>query len=148
MKRFFHFWGWGMQMKLHMALYAVAMLFCKCMVCLLQGEGSVEVSTVLEMILIAFLFAAAESFLFPAGIVLSGSVLGFRTAIWAAVCNLLFAGGAMAFHWYPNIPLWGAWVLLLILELFLCAMWFGTHVVLRIQTAELSRALGNDHHPH
>ena len=141
MKQFFRFYGWGMQMKLHMALYAVALLFFKCVVCLLMGEKSVEVAVILEMIAAAFLFAVAESFLFPAGLVLARSVLAFRTVIWVAVCNLLFAGGAMALHWYPGLPLWGGWLLLLVLELGLAAMWFGTHVVLRIQTAELNRSL-------
>lgn len=146
MRAFFHAYGFGMQLKLHMALYAIAMLFCKCVVSLLMGEAAVEVSTILEMIVVAFVFAIVEALLFPTGIVFARSVLGFRSLIWVAICNLLFAGGAMVFHWFEGIPLWGAWVLLFVLELGLGAMWFGTHVVLRIQTAELNRSLHNYQH--
>lgn len=141
MRGFFRFYGWGMQMKLHMGIYAVAMLFIKCFVCIFMGEESIEVRTVLEMIILAMIFAIIESALFPTGIILAKSVLGFRSLMWVAICNLLFAGGAMVFHWFDNIPVWGSWVLLFILEIGLAAMWFGSHVVLRIQTAELNKSL-------
>lgn len=148
MREFFHRCGMGMQLILHTATYAAAMLISKCVVSLIAGEGTLEVSTVLEMMLLALLFALIEARLFPVGVIFLPSMLAFRSLIWVATCNLLFAGGAMYFRWYPGIPIWGSWLLLLILELVLVAMWFGMHVVLRIQTAEINRSFHLMHEKH
>ncbi|MGI6028383.1 MAG: hypothetical protein ACOX81_03100 [Candidatus Heteroscillospira sp.] len=139
MRKLFRFYGWGMSLLLHAAVYALAMILCKCVVCLIMKEPAIEVNAVLEMLAMSVVFVCIEAALFPRGIVFAGSILAFRTAIWVALCNLLFAAGAMAFRWYPGIPLWGSCALLLVLELCLTALWFGSNVVLRIQNAELGR---------
>ena len=139
-REFFHRCGMGMQLILHTATYAAAMLLCKCAVSLIAGDGSIETAAVLQMMAMALLFALIEAQLFPVGVIFLPSMLAFRSLIWVATCNLLFAGGAMYFRWFPGIPIWGSRLLLLLLELSLAAMWFGMHVVLRIQTAEIHRS--------
>ena len=139
MNEFLRWYRWGLQMKYHMGIYTVGLIFCKGVVNALMGVYAVESLTMLEMLVASLLLASAETVLFPGG--LDRPQSRGRTAIWVVLGNLLYVGGSLVFGWFKGIPLWGALVLVLILEAGFFAMWFGINVAMQADTADLNRRL-------
>ena len=88
-----------------------------------------------------FAFACLESAIFPHGKEWPKEGQGRRVLLWAALANLIFAGCGWALCWFPGIPLWGALVLLLILEYCLAAMWYALRLKEQRDTAALNQGL-------
>lgn len=139
MNGFLRWYRWGLRMKYHMGIYTVGLIFCKGVVNALMGVYEVDSRTMLEMLIASLLLASAETALFPGG--LDRPQPRGRTAVWVVLGNLLYVGGSLVFGWFEGIPLWGALVLVLILEAGFFAMWFGINVAMQADTADLNRRL-------
>ena len=141
MEQFNRFYLWGVETKYHMGLYFSAAVSFKGLVSVLMGGWTVEILTLLEMLLACFAFACLESAIFPHGKEWPKEGQGKRVLLWAALANLIFAGCGWALCWFPGIPLWGALVLLLILEYCLAAMWYALRLKEQRDTAALNQGL-------
>lgn len=141
MREFWSFYRWGLNMKSHMAIYTVALIFFKSIVNLTQGSDAVSIWTMLQMLLISMAFATCEVYLFPEDKELSVSAVKRRTICWAVLGNVLIVGGAMIFKWFEGVPAWASGVLALLLESSLLAMWLGIHVARRKDTEHLNKNL-------
>lgn len=141
MEYFNRFYLWGVNTKYRMGLYFAAAVFCKGITAALQGEFSIDSLILLEMVLLCFVFAGLETAIFPAGRDWSGEGQGRRTALWAALGNGIYIGGAWALGWFPGIPPWGAAVLVLFLEAGLLAMWYALWLKLKWDTEFLNCGL-------
>lgn len=141
MKEFIRFYGWGVSMKFHMAIYTLALTATDGLVQWMMGARSLPILTLLEMMLVSLAVAVLESCIFPRDGAWEGPAMLRRTALWALMCNLGFIGGALGFGWFSGIPAWAAALLVLVLECGLAAMWFGEHVALRRDTERLNRKL-------
>ena len=141
MKEFLRFYRWGMEVKLYMSIYTLALVFFRGIVAVLQGEDSVNVWIMLEMLLVSFAFACAQYVLLPVGQTFERPERRRRTVVWTVLGNLLFLGGAAVFRWFPGLPGWGTAVLVAMLELGLLAMWFGDQVARRRDTQALNEGL-------
>lgn len=141
MEQFNRFYLWGVETKYRMGLYFSAAVFCKGLTGALLGRWSVETLTLLEMLLACFAFACAETALFPPGREQTREGQKKRIALWAALANLLFAGGGWGLGWFPGVPVWGGLLLLLFLEWGLCAMWYALRLKERRDTAALNQGL-------
>ncbi|MGM9536785.1 MAG: hypothetical protein ACI3VN_00455 [Candidatus Onthomonas sp.] len=137
MKGFLHFYKWGMEVKLYMGLYTVAAVFFKGISAVLMGENSISVWTLLEMLIVSFVFSVIQYPLMPEGQWRSGK----SVALWALSANVLYLGGALVFGWFEGIPLWAGLVLAAVLEGGLFAVWFGVAVARRRDTKTLNRHL-------
>lgn len=137
MKTYLRIYRWAMQMKLHMALYTFTAIFLKALCQLLQGTDAIAIIDLLTMWVTCFVFAVAESFIFPEGCECTRG----RFLLWLAAANLCFLGGALLFRWFQGVPLWGGILLTLFLEMGLGMMWFGDRIVLKMDTAQLTQDL-------
>ena len=131
MQKFINFYSWGVNMKFHMGIYAVALIFFNGLARWLMGERTIPILAFVEMALAAAVVAMAESWIFPRYQEWEGRALTRRTALWVLVCNLGFLGCSVAFGWFRGLPLWGGALLILFLEGGIAAMWFATHVALK-----------------
>ena len=131
MQKFINFYSWGVNMKFHMGIYAVALIFFNGLARWLMGERTIPILALVEMALAAAVVAMAESWIFPRYQEWEGRALTRRTALWVLVCNQGFRGGAVVFQWYQGVPLWGMGALVLVMEAGIFAMWFATHVALK-----------------
>ena len=141
MKEFLKFYRWGLNVKLHMSIYTIALLFFACIIQLLLGGNSIEVWTIFEMLITSFIVAIIERACFPLDKDLNKKQTINRTILWGICSNILFIGSAIVFKWFAGIPSWGNIVLLIILEGGLAAMWFGMRIVLKLDTNQLNRSL-------
>lgn len=141
MNEFIRFYGWGVNMKFHMAIYTLALVATDGLVLWLMGERTVPILVLVEMMLVSFGVAVLESWIFPRDRAFEGRAMVRRTALWVLVCNLGFLGGAGAFGWFRGVPLWAAALLVLFLEWGLGAMWFAIHVALNKDTQNLNQKL-------
>ena len=82
-----------------------------------------------------------ESFFFPTGQDWSGPGLARRTAVWAVLGNVIFIGCAWGLGWFPGVPVWGAALLLALLEAGLLAMWYALWLELQADTRRLNDSL-------
>ena len=139
MKEFTHFYRWGLNMKQHMAIYTMALIFFRGVIEVLLGHDSISILMLVEMTLTSMVIAIIESALFPDHF--DESELQRRTILWVIMCNLLFIGAAVRFQWFADVPLWGECLLIVILEGGLFAMWFGVHVAQKIETRALNQHL-------
>lgn len=141
MNAFNRFYLWGADTKYRMGLYFTACAFFRGIWGALLGEYSIPTLVLLEMVLACFLFAGIEGFFFPTGQDWSGPGLRGRTLLWALLGNLIFAGCAWGLNWFPGVPLWGALILLAILEAALLAMWYALWLELQVDTRRLNDSL-------
>lgn len=139
MKEFMRFYRWGMNMKLHMAIYTLALVFFRGLIEILLGNDSISLLMLVQMLLTSMVVAIIESFCLPDK--LNEDALKQRTILWVLMCNLLFIGASVIFQWFNDIPAWGYIILILILEGGLFAMWFGVHVVQKMDTRDLNTHL-------
>ena len=139
MSGFNRFYLWGLKMKYHMGIYAVAGVFFKAIVNALQGVYTVDTLTMLEMLVVSMLFACAETAIFPEGMAFGDSK--GRIALWAVLANVVFVGGALGFGWFRGIPVWGGIVLTVILEGAMIAMWYAMWLEKKWDTRDLNRNL-------
>ena len=141
MQKFINFYSWGVNMKFHMGIYAVALIFFNGLARWLMGERTIPILALVEMALAAAVVAMAESWIFPRYQEWEGRALTRRTALWVLVCNLGFLGCSVAFGWFRGLPLWGGALLILFLEGGIAAMWFATHVALKQDSKWLNNKL-------
>ena len=137
MRVYLKIYRWSLQMKLRMGLYTVSLVFLKAVCDALRGVYSIPMLDLLGMWLTAIVFAVAETAILPAG----REHPRWATVLWAAVGNLVFVGASLWQGWFTGVPVWGAALLILVLEFGLWAMWFGDNVVMRMDSAELDRQL-------
>ena len=123
MKGFDRFYLWGVKMKYHMSIYTVAGIFFKAVVNALQGVYTVDILTMLQMLVVSMLFACAETAIFPEGKSF-GDSLG-RTMLWGILANIAFLGGTLGFGWFRGAPVWAGIMLVVILEGAIVAMWYA-----------------------
>lgn len=143
MTGFFKFYRWGMNMKLHMAIYSIALLCIACVIKLLLGDTNIEILAVFEIIFVSFVVAVIESFCFPLDKDLTKHQLTRNTVIWAVCANILFIASAWVFNWFAGIPEFAVVVLLVLLEGGLFAMWVGMKLIQRVDTKSLNNDLHN-----
>lgn len=141
MRQFMSFYRWGLYMKQHMALYTLALIFFKGITQWAMGGRSIEILTLLQMLLVSLAVALLESLIFPTDREFPRRALAGRTVAWALLCNLGFLGGALLFDWFAGIPVWAGVLLVVFLEAGLFAMWVGLHVALRRDTKRLNDSL-------
>lgn len=133
------FYRWGLEMKYDMGLYFSGLVFVKGIFNWAQGRLTVDSLTLLEMLLAALLFAAAESCLFPRH--REQQSLARNTVLWALLAQVVFLGGGAALGWFPGAPWWAALILIAVLELSLWAMWYGLHIALKQDSRLLNEKL-------
>lgn len=141
MKEFLSFYRWGLNMKFHMAIYTLALVFFKALVNLYQGESGVASITMLQMLIVSTILAIKEVVLFPAHKELEPAALKGRTILWGIAANVLMVGGALLFDWFAGVPVWMAALLGVALEGGLFAMWFGIHAAQKRDTDLLNKGL-------
>lgn len=139
MSGFNRFYLWGLKMKYHMGIYTVAGIFFKAIVNALQGVYSVDILTMLEMLVVSMVFASAETVIFPEAHPFGDSK--GRILLWAVLANVAFLGGALGFGWFRGIPVWGGVILVVILEVAMFAMWYAMWLEKKWDTQNLNRNL-------
>jgi len=141
MQEFNRTYLWGRDVKYRMGLYTTAAVFYKAVVSALLGEFSVDSRTMLEMLLVSFLFAFAETVLFPRGKSWGEAAMGRRAALLAVLANVVYIGGALVFDWFPGVPAWWAAVMIAVLEVGLAALWYALWLENRRDTRLLNQNL-------
>lgn len=139
MKGFNRFYLWGVKMKYHMSIYTVAGVFFKAIVNALQGVYTVDILTMLQMLVVSMVFAMAETVIFTEEKPFGDSK--GRILLWAVLANAAFLGGAVGFGWFRGIPVWGGIVLIVILEGAMIAMWYAMWLERKWDTRDLNRNL-------
>lgn len=141
MKKFWRFYRWGMDIKLYMAMYALALLLVKGVYEWIAGSGSIPVLQMFEILFAGIGLAILQCIFFPNGKELIGHRLAVRTVLWALSCNALVITLSTLLHWFPDVPLWVGLLLTFMLNSGLAAMWCGIHIALKLDTRRLNDGL-------
>ena len=139
MKGFNRFYLWGVKMKYHMSIYTVAGVFFKAIVNALQGVYTVDILTMLEMLVVSMVFASAETAIFTEEKPFGDSK--GRVLLWGLLANVAFLGGALGFGWFRGVPVWAGVLLVMILEGAMVAMWYAMWLEKKWDTRDLNRSL-------
>lgn len=139
MSGFNRFYLWGVKMKYHMSIYTVAGVFFKAIVNALQGVYTVDILTMLEMLVVSMVFASAETAIFTEEKPFGDSKA--RVLLWGLLANVAFLGGALGFGWFRGVPVWGGVLLVVILEGAMVAMWYAMWLERKWDTRDLNRNL-------
>ena len=139
MSGFNRFYLWGVKMKYHMSIYTVAGVFFKAIVNALQGVYTVDILTMLEMLVVSMVFASAETAIFTEEKPFGDSK--GRVLLWGLLANVAFLGGALGFGWFRGVPVWAGVLLVMILEGAMVAMWYAMWLERKWDTRDLNRNL-------
>ena len=139
MSGFNRFYLWGVKMKYHMSIYTVAGVFFKAIVNALQGVYTVDILTMLEMLVVSMVFASAETAIFTEEKPFGDSK--GRVLLWGLLANVAFLGGALGFGWFRGVPVWAGGILVVILEGAMVAMWYAMWLERKWDTRDLNRNL-------
>ena len=139
MSGFNRFYLWGVKMKYHMSIYTVAGVFFKAIINALQGVYTVDILTMLEMLVVSMVFASAETAIFTEEKPFGDSK--GRVLLWGLLANMAFLGGALGFGWFRDVPVWGGVLLVMILEGAMVAMWYAMWLERKWDRRDLNRNL-------
>lgn len=139
MSGFNRFYLWGVKMKYHMSIYTVAGVFFKAIVNALQGVYTVDILTMLEILVVSMVFASAETAIFTEEKPFGDSK--GRVLLWGLLANVAFLGGALGFGWFRGVPVWAGVILVVILEGAMVAMWYAMWLERKWDTRDLNRNL-------
>ena len=139
MSGFNRFYLWGVKMKYHMSIYTVAGVFFKAIVNALQGVYTVDILTMLEMLVVSMVFASAETAIFTEEKPFGDSK--GRVLLWGLLANVAFLGGALGFGWFRCASVFSCITLLVILEGAMVAMWYAMWLERKWDTRDLNRNL-------
>ena len=139
MSGFNRFYLWGVKMKYHMSIYTVAGVFFKAIVNALQGVYTVDILTMLEILVVSMVFASAETAIFTEEKPFGDSK--GRVLLWGLLANVAFLGGALGFGWFRGVPVWAGVILVVLLEGALVAMWYAMWLERKWDTRDLNRNL-------
>ena len=139
MSGFNRFYLWGVKMKYHMSIYTVAGVFFKAIVNALQGVYTVDILTMLEMLVVSMVFASAETAIFTEEKPFGDSK--GRVLLWGLLAKVAFLGGALGFGWFRGVPVWAGVILVVILEGAMVAMWYAMWLERKWDTRDLNRNL-------
>lgn len=139
MSGFNRFYLWGVKMKYHMSIYTVAGVFFKAIVNALQGVYTVDILTMLEMLVVSMVFASAETAIFTEEKPFGDSK--GRVLLWGLLANVAFLGGALGFGWFRGVPVWAGVILVVIPEGAMVAMWYAMWLERKWDTRDLNRNL-------
>lgn len=141
MKEFFRFYRWGMNMKYHMALYYMALIFIRMVLDFFCGIYQTENLFLFEAFFPCVAVAVLEVFLFPDSKELEKPVLLKRTLLWFVALNVILIGSAILFRWFAGRPSWYIILLAVFLEVGILAVWIGLHIANRIDSKALNAGL-------
>lgn len=141
MTEFIKFYRWGSNVKFHMAMYCLALLFFHSILNVLNGIYSVEILTLFQMFVTCFIFAIIESFCFPLDGEFNANQIKKRTLIWFILANIIFIGASICFKWFTGINTYWIFILIFILEAGLIAMWFAVRFIQYLDTRKLNEKL-------
>ena len=141
MKSFWSFYRWGVDFKYNMCLYAMALLFTKWFVALVQGAETLPVWDVFWMTVAGMLVAAVQYLCFERGEHRTDEPLLARTVIWAVLTNAVVIGFSIGFAWFPGLPGWAYALLILVMNFALFWMWAFVHIARKVDTDRLNRSL-------
>lgn len=143
MKSFFKFYRWGIHVKSRMALYFGAILFMKIVLDYFIGITQSSNLFLLQALLVCFLVALLEGFLFPEGIELEKPALIKRSILWVLMINLALICSSVFMNWFTGRPLWYLIALFIFLEFGILAMWIGLHIAEKIDSRSLNDGLNS-----
>lgn len=141
MQEFKRTYLWGLDVKYRMGLYTTMAVFYKGIVNALMGEFSVDIRTMGEMLLLSFLFAIAETAIFPSEKSWTDAAMGRRAIVWAALANAVYVGGALVLGWFQGIPVWWGVIMAAVLELGLAGLWYALWLENQRDTRRLNESL-------
>ena len=105
MKKFSRLYKYGMNIKMHAALYSIALLIIISMVKLLQGINSIEVSIVFQVFIVSLVLGFIDLACFPIDKKLIKEQFIFNSIIWIGCANFLFIPSAIVFNWFEGLSI-------------------------------------------
>lgn len=111
MKGFKKFYVWGMNAKLFMSIYFVAVVFLTGVITALSGGDSIGLLVLLEMLGVCAAIAVLQCVLLNDQTDYSRGILFGRSVLWLGVSVVLTVGAALLFQWFSGLPAWCPYVL-------------------------------------
>ena len=111
MKFFKRFYVWGMNAKLFMSIYFVAMAFLTGITIAFSGGESVKLLTLLQMLLVCMAIAVLQCVLLDDKTDYSKGIFFMRSVIWLAASTVLTVGAALLFGWFAGLLPACPWIL-------------------------------------
>lgn len=106
MKEFKKFYVWALNAKFFMAIYFLAIVFVIGVIGALCGKDSIELMTLLEVLLISAIIGFGQAILLPDTTDYSRGILFFRSAVWILASAAITVLGAALFSWFSGLPDW------------------------------------------
>lgn len=128
MKKISRLYKYGMNIKMHTALYSIALLIIISMVKLLQGINSIEVSIVFQVFIVSLVLGFIDLACFPIDKKLIKEQFIFNSIIWIGCANFLFIPSAIVFNWFEGLSIFFYSLILFILEIGLMSILYGLYV--------------------
>lgn len=128
MNKFVKFYKNCMNMKLHISIYSIALLIIICIARIFHGINSIDINLVFQVIIVSFVLGIIDINCFPPYKKIDKNQFIFNTIVWAGCANFLFIPSAIVFEWFTGVTIFGAILLLLILQIGLFAIWYGIYL--------------------
>ncbi len=146
MNEFKKFYAMAMNAKLFMSIYFVAVVFITGVITAIGGGDSIRLLTLVEMLGLCMIIAAAQCLLLDDKTDYSRGILFGRSALW-----LLFSAGltlvaALVFQWFSGLPGWCPYLLAVFMLIGLGAALMGLKFEQEADTVRLNEDLKRFQH--
>jgi len=137
------YYKWELNNELFACFYFTAILCMYSIEVLMQGERSIDIFIMLEMLLVSYAIAIVQTSIFSDDSNYSKKALIVRTIIWFFVAMILVFITSIIFQWFANLQTWAMGVFMVYMVLLLIALWIGIHIANKFDTKVLNNMLSH-----
>lgn len=141
MKAFKRFYVWGMNAKFFMGIYFTAFVFFSGIVTAIYGGTTLELMTLLQMLLASVVIGFSQAFILPDGIDYSKGILFTRSVCWLVLAGAVTVLCAVTCGWFAGLPGWCPLLLGVLMVAGCACMLIGMKLEQDADTVRLNEAL-------
>ena len=141
MKVFLKYYKWELHNELYASIYFAAMLFMYSILVFVQGERSVDIFVMLEMLLVCYVMAIMQKVILSEDTSYSKNTLIARTSIWFVFSLVFVITMSLVFQWFADMGTWALGAFIAYMVIGFIAIWIGIFIANKVDTKNLNNML-------
>ena len=143
MKKIAKLYKWELNNELYGSMYFAAMLSIYSIEVLLQGQRSVDIFIMLELMSVCYIIALVQRKIFSEALSYNGKSMLIRTLLWYGSSIFIMVGSCFIFNWFQHMQSWAMGVFVATMILCFVLIWIGIRIMNKMDTKHLNNLLSN-----
>ncbi|MBC8060529.1 MAG: hypothetical protein H7Y18_07675 [Clostridiaceae bacterium] len=143
MKKIAKLYKWEFNNELYASIYFVTMLGIYSIEVLLNGERSIDIFIMLEMLCVCYIIAIIQRKVFSESSRNMERFMKLRTLLWYGLSSFVLVLSCFVFNWFEYLQSWAMGVFIVSMVIGFVFIWIGIRIINKIDTKHLNDLLSN-----